>query len=335
MTMPFHVVSTRSSDLNQQVETWPLELYKIGQPIIVFTGLVGNVLSFLVMSSKYMRQFSFSVYLGTLAVIDTLVLLHYGMDYIDVLAYRDPVFEQRMKLYESCLLYPYFVRVFQLSSAWCVVAFTVDRSVAICSPFFARQNITLLRARIINAIVILLVMLSQIYHPILLERDTQYCHNPFSIPTTADGFGGMELLVVISRAGLLMFVPFIIILVCNISVIVAVKRRSTIAEITSTSSSDSSNISSIGRNVEAENKMSLKLFSVSLTFLVLSLPDCTLVFLDIGNMLAGVERWYLLHNNFRSIASMIFSLNFAINYLLYGFAFRKKAMVFSPLSKCA
>ncbi|XP_064599379.1 thyrotropin-releasing hormone receptor-like [Liolophura sinensis] len=285
------------------------------------------------MTSKYMRQFSFSVYLQTLAVIDTLVLLHYGMDYIDVLAYRNPVFEQRMKRYTPCLFYPYFVRVAQLSSAWCVVAFTVDRSVAICSPFFARHYSTILHARIINAIVILVLMLSQVYHPILLDQDTLYCHNPFSIPTTADRFGSMELMVVISRAALLMLVPFVIVLICNLRVIVAVKRRSTIAEITS-SSSDSSNNSSNGRNLEAENKMSLKLFSVSLTFLVLSLPDCIVVFLDIRNMLAGVQRWYLLNNNFRFIASMVFSLNFAINYLLYGFAFRKKAMLFSSLPNC-
>jgi len=50
-----------------------LDLYLL--PLISVVGCVGNVLSFLVFTTTYLRRLSSSVYLAALAVADTIFLL--------------------------------------------------------------------------------------------------------------------------------------------------------------------------------------------------------------------------------------------------------------------
>jgi len=50
-----------------------LDLYLL--PLISVVGCVGNVLSFLVFTTTYLRRLSSSVYLAALAVVDTVFLL--------------------------------------------------------------------------------------------------------------------------------------------------------------------------------------------------------------------------------------------------------------------
>jgi len=50
-----------------------LDLYLL--PLISVVGCIGNVLSFLVFTTTYLRRLSSSVYLAALAVVDTVFLL--------------------------------------------------------------------------------------------------------------------------------------------------------------------------------------------------------------------------------------------------------------------
>lgn len=274
-----------------------------------------------------MRQFPFSIYLKALAVLDSLVLLDYGMICADIIKYEDPAFSFRIKGYIACLIYPYLVRVAQLSSAWCVVIFTVDRAVAICNPFFACRYLTIARARKAVVVVVFVLMLSQLYHLILLSRDTDYCHEPFSFPITASEFGAMEVLVLISRIALMLFLPFLTVLFCNLKVIFAVKQSNKIVQLNPPSSVAPANSPHQANKSDAERKMSIKLFSISITYLLLSLPNTVVILLDLRGIMLGDDHWYSQNKKFRLVARMIFSLNFAINYLLYGFAFRKQAVL--------
>lgn len=322
-------------DQNERNEVpWSVHIYKYVQPVIVLGGLAGNILSFLVMSSKYMKQFSFSVYLKTLGVLDSLVLLHYGMTYIDIINYNQSIFTFRMTSYAACMVYPYLIRGIQLSSAWCVVAFSIDRALAIGKPFFAYQHMSTARSRLVVCCVILAAMFSQIYHPILLDKRSSFCHDPFSFPLTSSGLHAMELLVLTSRSTLLMFLPFAIVLACNISVITAVRRRSFLRETNRDLSTDSSQGLNKVRRQDTDRKLSIKLLSISITFLLLSLPEVIVVIMDFKNILGRVDSWYSQHTEFRSIASMIFSLNFAINFLLYGLSFKKRILLWPACCTC-
>ena len=55
--------------------SWTFWAQQIGTPIIMLIGVTGNVLSFLVLKSKRYRFKSYSHYLCTLAVFDSLVLI--------------------------------------------------------------------------------------------------------------------------------------------------------------------------------------------------------------------------------------------------------------------
>ena len=54
---------------------WTFWALQIGTPIILLIGVTGNVLSFVVLKSKRYRFKSYSHYLCTLAVFDSLVLI--------------------------------------------------------------------------------------------------------------------------------------------------------------------------------------------------------------------------------------------------------------------
>ena len=71
----FHIFadSPRGGSLEQV--SWTFWAQQIGTPIIMLIGVTGNVLSFLVLKSKRYRFKSYSHYLCTLAVFDSLVLI--------------------------------------------------------------------------------------------------------------------------------------------------------------------------------------------------------------------------------------------------------------------
>lgn len=110
-----------------------LELYVV--PVVCIVGILGNGLSLAVFSTRIMRLMSARVYLTTLAVSDsvflTCVLLNWlvntGLD-----AVHRPV---------TCQLQVYLSYVSGFLSVWVVVAFTVERCLALMFPLKRQVSI--------------------------------------------------------------------------------------------------------------------------------------------------------------------------------------------------
>lgn len=207
---------------------WQWFVYKYVQPVIVSLGLLGNLFSFVLMTSKKMRSSTFSCYLAALSVTDSLSLLHFGMDWVDDISVAGSgAFIFRVNSHEACLIYPFLVRGFFLSSAWLLMAFTLDRAFSICCPFLAHRHMTHRRSYLITFAMIIISFLSQVYHPLLLRKGTKYCGEVFAFPKdlTPEDITVNDILVVISRTGLLLIVPFLVIFISNIAVVAIVRRR--------------------------------------------------------------------------------------------------------------
>ena len=97
-------------------------------PVIIFTGLCGNALSFTVFTCTYLRMKSSSIYLATLSVADAGFLL--CLFFIWLARVNVPLFH----MVGWCQLFVYLNHVFYFLSAWSVVGFTCERYIAVYHP---------------------------------------------------------------------------------------------------------------------------------------------------------------------------------------------------------
>ena len=141
-------------------------LYQVFTPPFIAIGLLGNIMSIIVLSRKRMCSSTTSVYLRLLAVMDTFVLI------IPVL--------QRAILYHtfvdiaaltnfSCKIHRWLASSAQGSTCWLLPAIAVDRLISVKYPVWAKSHCTRRMAATIG-IVIVVVVVSINSHFILLGR---------------------------------------------------------------------------------------------------------------------------------------------------------------------
>ncbi|CRL00075.1 CLUMA_CG013358, isoform A [Clunio marinus] len=120
--------------------------YKVGEflthyytPFLVFAGGFGNILSVIVFFRTKLRMLSSSYYLAALGISDTCFLLGAfisWLNYIDISIYNKNYF---------CQFFTYLCSLCSFLSAWFVVAFTVERFIAVLYPL-KRHLCTIKRA---------------------------------------------------------------------------------------------------------------------------------------------------------------------------------------------
>ena len=108
-----------------------LQTWKYLPPLIVAVGTVGNLLTLITVSSRQCKKSSFTVYLGALAIFDTLVLYTVGTQMwarfvFDVNYANSGTF--------MCKWYFFTSFLFPQTSSWLVVALTVERAVGTYFP---------------------------------------------------------------------------------------------------------------------------------------------------------------------------------------------------------
>jgi hypothetical protein len=112
-----------------------------GSPLILFPGLVGNTLSFLVMTMKHNRHSSTCFYLAYLAVVDNLVLIFWlGIEWVFIKF--KPDLSSLACGFRMTMLY-----IFTHMESWLVVAVSHDRYIATKHPMEASTILTVARSR--------------------------------------------------------------------------------------------------------------------------------------------------------------------------------------------
>lgn len=112
-------------------------------PTIVFVGIIGNILSVLVFFRTKLKKLSSSYYLAALGISDTGFLILCFMNWLNFadlnLINRDVI----------CQLYYFMQGVCSFLSVWYVVAFTVERFIAVLYPLKRQSMCTVRRAVIV------------------------------------------------------------------------------------------------------------------------------------------------------------------------------------------
>ena len=150
-------------------------IYIYAAVFFVFIGLVGNALSVMVFSSKEMRTVSSNFYLLTLAISDSLYLVSVFLTKI-LTAFRCLYIPlSKMDIFNrsdfSCKLLQYFLDLFSDYSTCLILAFTVERYIAVYMPLKFKELCTVRRARIVCALLFLFSASSIApYHYMYIER---------------------------------------------------------------------------------------------------------------------------------------------------------------------
>ena len=130
----------------QNLNYWLL----IVECLMVFCGICGNLLALIVINRRSLRDTSSSVFITYLAIFDSSVLLVHISSLIS------------SRLVRSYLLHcslAYLTDFVTFSSVWIMVIMTIERCIAVHSPFLAKRLCTIQRARYSMYLLILVALL--------------------------------------------------------------------------------------------------------------------------------------------------------------------------------
>ena len=177
---------TMAANDEQQYEKALLNYYLMGiaGTTVCFTGIFCNILSVIVLTRRSMNSSTYS-YLAALAICDTLALF---LTVIIFLLSEDTKMPQKGKFIwhrtSYALLFPFLhpaAVMFQVTSIWLTLAFTVDRYIMICHPFKAERLCSVGRAR---KVIIVVYILGALFN---IPRYLEYTSQDIQVPTMTGG----------------------------------------------------------------------------------------------------------------------------------------------------
>lgn len=156
-----------TSSMTTPLDTFAMDLIAYYTPFITFSGTIGNVLSVLVFVRTKLKKLSSSYYLAALSISDTGYLICCFTQWINTF---------NINIYNRdgfCQVFTFLSSMCTALSAWLVVAFTVERFIAVRYPLKRQTMCTVRRAK---SVLIVLVCLS-IIHCLPLLKISEAMHN--------------------------------------------------------------------------------------------------------------------------------------------------------------
>ena len=276
-------------------------------PIIIFTGTLGNVLSFAVLMRRSMRDTSVYFYLAMLAIADLCVLYVSGLR-----AWARQVFEVEL-LHTSQFGCKSVMLLFLVSlhmSAWLVVAMTVDRFVAVWFPFKASELCVVHRARLVCAVSFVLILVYNLH--VLFTVNLHDLGYKLHCGAMRDDYF-MTAIFPTMKLVSYSILPFTLVLLFNGAIILRLWLSSSLIR--------GSHGESARRGTNPQHKITVMLLIVSFVWLVLTGPFTLEPLLRLDGDRGGrsLARLYLS----KSICFLMLYTNHSINFYIYCVTGRK------------
>ncbi|XP_046667652.1 thyrotropin-releasing hormone receptor-like isoform X2 [Homalodisca vitripennis] len=298
-------------------------------PLLVCLGTVGNTLSVFVFFATKLRKSSSSYYLSALAISDTgflIALFVSWLNLIDVNLFNMP---------GICQLTVYLTQVCSFLSVWFVVAFTVERFIAVRYPLKRPSMCTVTRAKMVLSVLTLFTL--SMCSPYLFISAPQWRPDPDSNSTLlvcslVDHW--MDLATTLNYIDFVvtLLIPFCLIVVLNTLIsktvwrLARVRRSMTNSGKTDTPVGFSVGPGSVKRPILArsqskqssssQTKVTEMLLVVSSVFICLNLPSYAIrvwIFVTEAIQTETVNEVVILQHYF----NLLFNTNFGINFALY------------------
>lgn len=236
-------------------------------PVLVCLGTIGNCLSVCVLHRTDMKRSSSSFYLAALAASDTALLLSLIVPWLD---FFDVHVLDRMTL---CKFIIYFPTLCSFLSAWFVVAFTVERFIAVRFPLRRQRMCTVARAK--TTVAALTCVGPVLCAPVLwMAVPTEWVWN---VPTceVADEWETEAFYFNICDTAVNFVLPFVVIVVLNGLIVATLWSQAGVrGTLTNRASLRDYEKSSVQQSASvSQTKITKMLLTVSTVFLCLNLPS--------------------------------------------------------------
>ncbi|XP_074653420.1 FMRFamide receptor-like [Tubulanus polymorphus] len=268
-------------------------------PICCLTGILGNILTLIILNKKSMRT-STNAYLSALLVADTIKLLNDTLYFVTILAsYIDPPTGDLLYGY----LYPYAHFIFSLStciSSWMTVAVALERFLLVCFPTQSRGWCTLQRAQFISSavfvIMIAIALPSALRYRTVENYDNATETTSLTVVTTALWKNEKFVTAYTWVQSLLRsIIPLCILIFLNYRIICALNK------------------SRANKKMQSRNRITIMLISVIVVFIICVTPDAVMSFVGAGYH--DEQSWLI--KGIREITDSLLSANAASNIFLY------------------
>ena len=310
-------------------------LWMYGSPPLIVGGTVGNMLSIVVLLRRSLRQTTTSLYLIALAVGDTTVL-HSGLlrHWVKALTNTDI----RLASNAVCKLHTFLVYGLQQFVSWIIVWVTLERLAAVFCPFKARDIFTKPFAALTLVFTALIIICFNIQFFFTQELFQARNKKTGAGQWTCNTLYHKHREYLTSRwpwidLSIFSLVPFIIILVCNISIVcrllLSSHRRRQLQLVPASSSGGSGHGTGAACGNSKLTTMTSILLCVSIMFLCTTAP--------ISIFLIGQKYWPAnpdpqTQERLQSawvIVNLVSYTNNSLNFVLYclsGRRFRKEVV---------
>ncbi|XP_064624609.1 G-protein coupled receptor 183-A-like [Lineus longissimus] len=261
---------TPASDNDDPFQATILFIHIILPPIIIVVGIIGNVLSFLILRKPKYADQSTCFYMRILAISDTTELLFLNLQRYMWWLFTHFFLENG---HWFCKEYMYFFHVTLTNSHWILVLMTIDRFIAVVFPFRSLTMCTTVRAKKALAALVMISLtvncqwFLSVYNPdslVLKEKCALPNPNHEQISQT----------VVLS---VVFFVPLLIVICLNVSIVATVilhrrhKRKLSLGHAASETGSDVT-LHSLGSGLAKEGQITAMLLLVSGIFIIALAP---------------------------------------------------------------
>ena len=272
-------------------------LYHYGFPLFLFMGLLGNILSVILMTRGTFRHMSSGVYLLFLSISDLSIC---------ALSIADWLPKATMNYYISnheavCKGTQYVGKLLEHTSSWMIVAVTVERAIVVTMPHRAKVISTRKKAWIVSGLIVLVLGSINIYQPLIIGIvEDGRC---FFVEWINDELFGIVFALI--DLFIYSFIPSIVLTACNIMLVVKLKES---LKFRSTAVGG-------GSSNNDPKRIIAMVISISIVFIVLTLPHSCFIISDfvppeILYVPTTRELWY-------SIVSLGITLNHSVNFFLY------------------
>lgn len=245
------------------------DIVRYYESIFLPLGLLGNCLSMCVFFGTKLRYSSSSIYLGALAISDTGFLVSAFVSWLNIMHITN-LFHGR----GFCQFFTYLGTLCGFLSVWFVVAFTVERYVAVRWPLRRQSVCTVARAK--TAIIGLTVLAIPLCSPVLLflkshdlpEKHTRDCRLDSDWQSWATVYNALD-------AFITFVVPLTMIVIFNTLIARGIYKQDHVRRTLTIESDASTNErTQTPRSRMPQTKVTKMLMLVSSAFFCLNTPSC-------------------------------------------------------------
>ncbi|XP_077271923.1 thyrotropin-releasing hormone receptor-like [Temnothorax americanus] len=286
----------------QETDHFLQQIQQYYTPILVLLGLLGNCLSMCVFFGTKLRYSSSSIYLGALAISDSGFLVAVFVTWLKM------VHVNLFNRHGFCQFFVYLATLCSFLSVWLVVAFTIERYMAVRWPLRRQILCTVARAKMtVMGLTALAILLSSpvIWFSKIDENST--CGLDKNWESWAIAYNTFDIVMTFA-VPLTMIVIFNTLIARNIYKLDHIRRTLTIESNISTERAHTP------RDRMPQTKVTKMLLLVSTAFFCLNMPAFVLRVVAFLYDNSKSVMWLILA---QQMCQLLFDTSFGINFILY------------------